>query len=111
MEIGKNVRYAIGGLALALLVSCNNAGSLDDTKIDSFPGTFKTPTSDTTLLVKYVVEKDSLGRPREIGVFHTDNKSSRTIARFRGASAESLYARLFPKVLDNYGLKETTPTK
>ena len=41
MEIGKNVRYAIGGLALALLVSCNNAGSFDDTKINSFYNTYK----------------------------------------------------------------------
>ena len=106
------LRNGIGGLALALSTSCVN----QDLCEEQFEGSYTNPVTGVNQVATYGVQKDSLGTPLEIVVFVPDTSyvsgsnliesiDSKEIARFEGATAQSLYTKLVPKVFESYKAK------
>ena len=111
------LRNGIGGLALALSTSCVN----QDLCEEQFEGSYTNPVTGVNQVATYGVQKDSLGTPLEIvasvrdTIYREDADGRATdvisqiyfkeIARFEGATAQSLYTKLVPKVFESYEAK------
>ena len=98
-NIGKTVRNGIGGLALVLSTACEDSVG----RYEEFNGSFTNPVTDSTQVVMYIIQKDSTGKSLGIDVYEkSPYVNANRIARFEGATAESLYTRLVPKAFEAY---------
>ena len=91
-KLKNGVKIGLTTLVGILPMSCGT------TQVDRFTGDYRYAPMDTTLSVDYNVYKKD-GKVTNIEVIFKDA----IISRFSGEAAESLYTKILPEVLENYG--------